>query len=55
MSFISKLLRKTEPLTTATGVTAPLDARALMDEPAGQPEDSSRAPGGRPSRRDPRR
>jgi PPM family protein phosphatase len=38
MSFISKLLRKTEPLTTATDETAPLDARALLAEPADQPE-----------------
>jgi len=38
MSFISKLLRKTDPLTTATGETTPLDARALMDDPASQPE-----------------
>jgi PPM family protein phosphatase len=38
MSLISKLLRKTEPLTTATGETAPLDARALMAEQAGRSE-----------------
>jgi serine/threonine protein phosphatase PrpC len=34
MSFIGKLLRKTEPLTPAKGVTAPLDERALADDPA---------------------
>ncbi len=33
MSFISKLLRKTEPLTTA-GVTAPLDEHTLAATPA---------------------
>jgi serine/threonine protein phosphatase PrpC len=38
MSFIGKLLRKTEPLTTVAGVTAPLDASALATEPAGRPE-----------------
>jgi serine/threonine protein phosphatase PrpC len=38
MSFISKLLRKTEPLTSAAGVTAPLDDRALAAEPAGWQE-----------------
>src|SRR3990170_1506259 len=34
MSFIGKLLRKTEPLTPAEGVTAPLDESALKGEPA---------------------
>jgi len=34
MSFINKLLRKTEPLTPATGETAPLDERALEATPA---------------------
>ena len=38
MSFITKLLRKTEPLTTATGETAPLDARALLADAAGRSE-----------------
>jgi PPM family protein phosphatase len=38
MSFISKLLRKTEPLTTAAGATAPLDARARVADASGQPE-----------------
>ncbi len=38
MSFITKLLRKTEPLTPAEGVTAPLDGRALTAEPTGRPE-----------------
>ncbi len=33
MSFIGKLLRKTEPLRPAEGVTAPLDERALAGEP----------------------
>jgi serine/threonine protein phosphatase PrpC len=37
MSFIGKLLRKTEPLTAA-GVTAPLDDRVLAVEPSDQPE-----------------
>src|SRR5829696_3563993 len=34
MSFINKLLRKTEPLTPTTGATAPLDERALEATPA---------------------
>jgi PPM family protein phosphatase len=34
MSFINKLLRKTEPLRPATGATAPLDGRALEATPA---------------------
>ncbi|HJZ49563.1 MAG TPA: protein phosphatase 2C domain-containing protein [Roseiflexaceae bacterium] len=38
MSFISKLLRKTEPLTPPAGLTAPLDARALVDQPTDVPE-----------------
>jgi hypothetical protein len=38
MSFITKLLRKTEPLTTATGETAPLDARALLADAAERAE-----------------
>src|SRR5690349_14942488 len=33
MSFIGKLLRKTEPLTPAVGATAPLDDRVLTQEP----------------------
>jgi PPM family protein phosphatase len=37
MSFINKLLRKTEPLP-ATDETAPLDARALVADPADQDE-----------------
>jgi serine/threonine protein phosphatase PrpC len=38
MSFIGKLLRKTEPLTSATGATAPLDERALAEAPDGEQE-----------------
>jgi serine/threonine protein phosphatase PrpC len=51
MSFIGKFLRKTEPLTTATGETAPLDARALIaagsdgtsraDDPASAPPEQA--------------
>jgi len=33
MSFIGKLLRKTEPLTSPEGGTAPLDERALAEAP----------------------
>lgn len=33
MSFIDKLLRKTEPLTPAAGATAPLDERTLAEAP----------------------
>jgi len=33
MSFIDKLLRKTEPLTPAAGATAPLDERVLAEAP----------------------
>ncbi|MEO7908444.1 MAG: protein phosphatase 2C domain-containing protein [Roseiflexaceae bacterium] len=33
MSFIGKLLRKTEPLTPAVGSTAPLDERTLAEAP----------------------
>ena len=38
MSFIGKLLRKTEPLTSAAGATAPLDERALAEAPDGGQE-----------------
>jgi serine/threonine protein phosphatase PrpC len=38
MSFISKLLRKTEPLTPPAGMTAPLEDSALPAELEGLPE-----------------
>ncbi len=49
MSFINKLLRKTEPLTAAAGVTAPLDERARADafradDPAGETRGDDPAP-----------
>jgi PPM family protein phosphatase len=44
MSFINKLLRRTEPLTAATDETAPLDARALVADPADQDETAPALP-----------
>jgi serine/threonine protein phosphatase PrpC len=44
MSFIGKLLRKTEPLTPPAGMTAPLDDSALPAEPSSQPETAEDRP-----------
>src|SRR5689334_14089706 len=44
MSFIGKLLRKTEPLTPGPGATAPLDERVLADARDAEPEVSDEVP-----------
>jgi PPM family protein phosphatase len=49
MSFIGKLLRKTEPLTPAEGVTAPLDERVLESEPAVSQESADESPAAGPA------
>jgi len=44
MSFIGKLLRKTEPLTPAIGATAPLDERVLAEAPDAEREIADKVP-----------